>query len=342
MESDTEMSLLKAIESLTQEIRAMRGDALVQGQAAEVSPKAGDLALANRESGCSGVQSGPDPQKARPVGADAAELAEIREQVGKAQEELDDLVLALGKKEHELTAAQEACQLTERSVEGLESRKREMETAVAALEGLAAQRLSMQTEVAALQVRLASMKAEENQEQAALKELLAREEASRQAIEDARRAAELLRKLWPKWLSHAGLRTWKEALERGVFAEDSPPSFCLLFAALHSYSAAMRDPDNRILLDSLRDLGRRLYQWLKDQDQSEESIAEVVGAWAEAINGECEGKCSVQVAVPGNPANTKWMNFTPKSGSSPDVASVRSWCVIDSQGRPIHRAEVIV
>jgi hypothetical protein len=48
------------------------------------------------------------------------------------------------------------------------------------------------------------------------------------------------------------------------------------------------------------------------------------------------------VANPGTQANNKSMIFTPKGGSSPDVVSVRSWCVIDQQGRPIHRAEVVV
>ena len=120
------------------------------------------------------------------------------------------------------------------------------------------------------------------------------------------------------------------------------PSACLLFAALHACSASEQDPDIRSLYDSLREVGKRLYAWLRDCGHDESDCASIATLWASAINSAFVGRVEIAVPVPGHAANSLWMLFKPRGGSSPDVVSVRSWCVNDGQRRPVHRAEVTV
>lgn len=172
-------------------------------------------------------------------------------------------------------------------------------------------------------------------------------ESKRAEFEDYRRAGEkasvLLRSIWPQWMRDDPVAEWKARIESRIFGADAAASLGLLFAALHTYSAAVRDLDPRTLHDALRDVGRRLYAFLREsQSASETECAQVAEQWAAAINQECAGRGEVEVPVPGNAANSQWMIFQPRGGSSPDVTSVRSWCVRDAQKRPVHRAEVIV
>lgn len=342
METDPIMQLRTAIEVLSAEIRSMRGagsagasitshteDSVVTDESEDQ-----ELAVSNQAAIDYGGITPDDPE--------AALIAELNEQVEKAQQELDQLVLALSEKDAKLEAARNALSTTERNLEEMEKRKARLATEVEAFERTRQQFQVLQQERAEVEGHLRAMKSEEAGFEAKSRLLASREEELRIGLEKVEHAGELLRKLWPEWLRGENLKHWKELIERDVFAANSPPSFSLLFAAIHNYNASLRDPDSRILLDALRDLGRRLYQWLKDLGKSEESIAEIAEGWASAINTECEGRCAIQVAVPGNPANNKWMSFTPRSGSAPDVASVRSWCVSDNQGRTIHRAEVAV
>lgn len=155
-------------------------------------------------------------------------------------------------------------------------------------------------------------------------------------------AQALLERLWPAWLETENMVEWKAEIERGVADRASSPAVGLLFAALHTCSAARHDGDPKTLHDSLRDVGRRLYAWLRDTERTDDEAASIAEKWAHAINSECEGRGEVEVPIPGHAANNQWMIFQPRGGSSPDVLSVRSWCVRDAQKRPIHRAEVTV
>lgn len=149
-------------------------------------------------------------------------------------------------------------------------------------------------------------------------------------------------RIWPSWMLSPEFARWKSDLEKAVLSPTPPPSTGLLFAAVHSFNAAIRDTDAKTLIDSLRDIGRRLYSWLRDLGLSEEQCADASEEWAKAINQHCAGAAKVDIPRPGNAAEVSWMTFQPRGGSSPDVVSVRNWCVRDSQSRPAHRAEVIV
>jgi hypothetical protein len=342
MENDPIILLREAIEDLTMAVRSMRSASLdgacnkTRSREHIDSSEIADsiLPISNETAlGPEGITPNHEPI---PL------VTNLNEDVEKAQQELDQLVLALGEKDAKLEVARNAIIATQKSLEELEERKAQLTIRVEEFEQKKKQLEILQDERASLEEHLRVVKAETSDIDLKSKMIAAREEELRLGIEQVKHSSELLSKLWPKWLCGEDLRNWKELIERDAFAENSPPSFCLLFAAIHNYTASLRDTDHRILLDALRDLGRRLYQWLKDLGKSEESNAEVVEVWAMAINNECEGRCSIQVAIPGNPANNKWMNFIPRGGSSPDVASVRSWCVSDNQGRPIHRAEITV
>jgi len=342
MESESIISLRCAIEQLAVELRAMRGvwtSRISNEVHSDISIVAAESNDRNRS-----VYSQPivDHGSTTPNDSFAVANADLVEDPESVQKELDRLFLLLGEKNKELQTTRHALTATEQALGDLEEQKALLTTEVEAFERTREQFQILQQERAEVEGHLRAMKSEETDLEAKSRLLASREEGLRIGLEKVEHADELMRKLWPEWLCGEDLKHWKELIERDVFSENSPPSFSLLFAAIHNYNASLRDPDNRIFLDALRDLGRRLYQWLRDLGKSENIIAEVAEAWAVAINAECKERCAIQVAVPGNPANNKWMSFTPKSGSSPDVANVRSWCVSDNQGRPIHRAEVVV
>jgi hypothetical protein len=342
METDPIMSLRTAIEELTAEIRTMRGTGSAGASISSHSEESMDASESDDQELPVYNQAANDHGGTTPDDSTAALVADLNERVEEAQQKLHQLALELREDNEKLEVTRHNLSSTEQTLGELESQKAQLTEEIKSLEQSEKEFQILQQKCSVVEEHLRVLESEEVEFEAKSRLLTSREEGLRIGLEKVEHAGELMRKLWPEWLCGEDLRHWKELIERDVFSENSPPSFSLLFAAIHNYNASLRDPDNRIFLDALRDLGRRLYQWLKDLGKSEESTAEVVEAWAAAINAECEGRCAIQVAVPGNPANNKWMSFTPRSGSAPDVASVRSWCVTDNQGRPIHRAEVVV
>jgi len=165
-------------------------------------------------------------------------------------------------------------------------------------------------------------------------------------LESCRKTAEtdkfILSRCWPEWMKSNTLSEWRTGIETALTDASSPTSVGLLFAALHASNAAFRDDDPKTLHDSLREVGRRLYGWLRDLGKSDEDAAIVAEKWGQAINSNCSGRGEVEIPIPGHAANNQWMIFQPRGGSSPDVVSVRTWCVRDAQKRPVHRAEVTV
>jgi DNA repair exonuclease SbcCD ATPase subunit len=268
--------------------------------------------------------------------------ADCKADPARIQEELRQSLEALAAANRQVSDANDKLNAVNCSIGLLEEQRSELETAVGALNRIKDEYVSINNEILASEARLQAMQAQENSCRERELRIEQKEAELKMAWERTQHAAEFLDKLWPDWLCCDSMKDWKSTIEKEVYSSSAAPSFQLLFAAVHNYRAAQKDPDGRILLDAIRDLGRRLYQWLRDLDKSEETMAEIAETWASAINSECGERGSVQVAIPGNPANNKWMNFTPKAGSSPDVATVRSWCVSDSQGRPIHRAEIAV
>lgn len=342
MDNELILSLKNAIENLTTEVRLVRGGVASVGgaePAAADTPNAESLLPTKMTPADQPANEQPEPGT---VAAPPVSLANLQEDPAKNQEELRKSLEALAAANQQLSDANEKLDAINCSIGLLEEQRSELATAVGSLNRIKDEYVSLNNDILASETRLQAMLAQEKSCRERELRIEQREAEVTVAWERTQHAAELLAKLWPDWLSSDSMKGWKAAIEEGVYSSSAAPSFQLLFAAVHNYRAAQRDPDGRILLDAIRDLGRRLYQWLRDLDKSEEAMAEIAETWASAINSECGERGAVQVAIPGNPANNKWMNFTPKAGSSPDVATVRSWCVSDNQGRPIHRAEIAV
>lgn len=156
-------------------------------------------------------------------------------------------------------------------------------------------------------------------------------------------ANHLKEKLWPGWLRAGSLAVWKEKLETAISSGSATPAAALLFAALHGYTAATKDSDLKLLHDSLREVSRRLFVWLKENGLDDHDAVETAGQWAAEINRECQSRAEVEIPSPGAPATNQWMIFRPRPGvNSPDVANVQTWCVRNAQKQPVHRAEVTV
>jgi DNA repair exonuclease SbcCD ATPase subunit len=156
-------------------------------------------------------------------------------------------------------------------------------------------------------------------------------------------ASHLKEKLWPGWLRAGSLATWEEKLEAAISSGAATPTAALLFAAIHGYTAAIKDADLKLLHDSLREVSRRLLAWLKENGLDESAVVETAGQWAAEINRECQPRAEVEIPVLGAPATNQWMIFRPRPGvNSPDVLTVQTWCVRNAQKQPIHRAEITV
>ncbi len=149
----------------------------------------------------------------------------------------------------------------------------------------------------------------------------------------------VIERIWPPFMLTPAFAEWRSGIETALLQNPPPSSAALLFANLHGYTACLLESDQKYLRDVLRDISRFLYAWVKENGRDERGAFEVALAWAAAFNEECAGKCEIEVAEPGTPANSLFMTFPPR-GSSPEVVSVRTWCVRDAQKRVIHRAEV--
>lgn len=156
-------------------------------------------------------------------------------------------------------------------------------------------------------------------------------------------ANHLKEKLWPGWLRAGSLASWKEKIEDAIASGSATPAAALLFAAIHGYTAATKDSDLKLLHDSLREVSRRLFPWLKENGLDDSAAVETAGQWAVEINRECQPRAEVEIPSLGAPATNQWMIFRPRPGvNSPDVLSVQTWCVRNAQKQPIHRAEITV
>lgn len=337
MEAELTDHLSRAIEELTSEVRLLR-----ESRIAETGSIPRDEPLPADSMEMAPLLQSFETQGPAIQSDEEATLADLKLNVAKSQDELDLIVRELARSDVEKSAMEMSVGLLQEQLQDLETRKSNSESELASFDAIRRECEALQQEALILSQRIQQMQGEEDRLENRRLELELQEGEARRGIEEGRHAGQLLARLWPAWLLSPELKQWKERLELDVFNPEAPPSFGLLFAAIHTYTAALRDPDARFLLDALRELGRRLYQWLKDLNPDEMAVAEHVEVWAAAINTECEGRSSLQVANPGTQANNKWMVFAPRGGSSPDVVSVRSWCVVDQQGRPIHRAEVVV
>jgi hypothetical protein len=290
------------------------------------------------------------PASSPPDGADevAGVLAAV-DSVHEVDGELDSLDVQVKEKQSMLEELSLSSQIAKENFDNLQSQKTELENEVRELE---IARKAAHEQVADLESQRSTLveKAGEWQSVAdqaeAIRLLEDKERGTREECSELQKqnavAQALLDKLWPEWIKARDMAEWKTNIELGIANRASSPAVGLLFAALHTFSAALHDDDPKTLHDSLRDVGRRFYAWLRESGKMDDEAAVIADKWAQAINGECEGRGEVEVPVPGHAANNQWMIFQPRGGSSPDVLSVRSWCVRDAQRRPVHRAEVTV
>jgi len=275
--------------------------------------------------------------------------------IDRESHELEDLNSRLQEKRTAMEELSHSFELRLKDVEGLESRKTGLEVEVADLESLlqkaSSQLVELESKKASITEELGECRSLAEQAdaihslQGERDLLIAKESELMGRCEELRKrnavAQALLDRLWPAWFKADAMAEWKAEIETGI-SSDSTPAAGLLFAALHSFAAALHDEDPKTLHDSLRDVGRRLYAWLRDKGITDENASTIAETWARSINHECLGRGEIEVPVPGHAANNQWMIFQPRGGSSPDVLSVRSWCVRDSMKRPVHRAEVAV
>jgi hypothetical protein len=153
-----------------------------------------------------------------------------------------------------------------------------------------------------------------------------------------------LESLLPTWLREEGFAPWHDAMmEDAKHPSDSSTAAGLLFASLSLYTYAQRDTDARAVADALRDVGRRLFAWLKERNLGDYDASAVAQAMAEQINRECSGRCELEVPVPGSAAQNQTMLYQPRPGvSAQSVLTVQSWCVRGAKREIIHRASITV
>jgi|GEM_PF-4400643 len=174
--------------------------------------------------------------------------------------------------------------------------------------------------------------------------LALREQRVNEQVERLEGTRYWLENLLPGWLREEGIAPWRDALmEDAQIERASSNTAGLLFATLSLYTYAQRDTDARAVADALRDVGRRLYAWLKERNMGDYDASSVAQAMAAHINRECAGRCELEVPVPGTPAQNQSMLYQPRPGvSAQSVISVQSWCVCGAKREVIHRATVTV
>lgn len=342
--------ILKIVRSIRDELKLVPNN--VVDQVADLLKEielGGGIRTINREGHSNG-----SPLPAEPVVVENAVIPS--DAIDRTSDELANLNAQLQGKRIEMEELSHSVDLKRKDLEGLESQKAGLEEAVADLERAQqkaqSQLLDLESKQASLNEELVecqsmaeqvagirSLQEEKDRLLSKEIELLAHceELKKRNVVTQA-----LLDRLWPLWIKAGDMTEWKTAIESGISDNNSSPEAGLLFAALHAFSAALHDEDPKTLHDSLRDVGRRLYAWLRDGGKTDEEAASIAEKWAQSINRDCQGRGEIEVPVPGHAANNQWMIFQPRGGSSPDVMSVRSWCVRDSLKRPVHRAEVTV
>lgn len=280
---------------------------------------------------------GSPPTAEAPKPAEPAKPAPTRNDVQAISEEILDLQAKCEEAEENLrtmTRKMAARQMELSEVEG------NFTAAKAELDKQKEQQKALHEEQAQLERRKEEIRSNAEALRAEIEQQRAEMEAARQA---GLAAQALTEKLFPAWLLGGPLVEWREKIQLAALSPKATPAESLLFASLHGYRASLLESDPRFLMESLREVSRRLYQWLRDGDHGEGRAAEIAYQWAQAINAECQGKCEVEVPFPGSAASSNWMLFRPRPGvSSPDVISVQTWCVRNAQKQPQYRAEVTV
>jgi len=173
--------------------------------------------------------------------------------------------------------------------------------------------------------------------------LVEREQCADDAFELIANSKDWVKSLLPKWSEEDDFSSMCAAMIADVKGGEEPQSACagLLATSLAGYSFALREPDDRNLADSVRDVGRRLFTWMRIRGADVSHSTELARTVAAHINKECFGRCDVEVPTPGGPAQNQTMLFQPRPGTSDQtVVTVQSWCVRGAKREVIHRASI--
>jgi len=169
--------------------------------------------------------------------------------------------------------------------------------------------------------------------------------ATEESAAPSHESLDWLRSLLPKWLSDEALLGLRARMIDNAKNDSGPLGMAagLLMTTLSSYSFALRDSDLRNVANSIRDVGCRLFAWLRELQMPDSEATDLAKVIAVAINAETVGRCEIEVPMPGTPAHPQTMLFQPRQGSSEQtVLSVNAWCVRGPKREVIHRASVIV
>lgn len=223
--------------------------------------------------------------------------------------------------------------VTEESLRDIQAIADEAQMAQAEIEGRKLQALedSARLEARALELNELEMN------------LAERERLAVETLELVAKSKDWVKSLLPRWSEENDFSSACRAMIEDAKGGIEPNSACAgLFAtSLAGYSFALRDPDDRNLADAVRDVGRRLFTWLRVRGTDVSQAAEIARAIAAHINDECSGRCDVEVPTPGGPAQNQTMLFQPRPGTSDQtVVTVQSWCVRGAKREVIHRASI--
>lgn len=277
-----------------------------------------------------------------------AELTELWQQIEKAKSELNSLTakneeLGSGLSQCEDAIAKADLQHKQLIAEN-EAAKAQLQRASEAQRQIELQQAQYQEVVDRAQALQAELHAREQAILTAESSLNEREKRITDRTARLEGTRYWLESLLPTWLQEESIAPWRDALlEDAQHPSVSSTSAGLLFATLSLYTYAQRDNDVRAVADALRDVGRRLFAWLKERNYGDYDASMIAQSLAEQINRECSGRCEIEVPVPGSPAQNQTMLYQPRPGvSAQSVIAVQSWCVRGAKREVIHRAAVTV
>lgn len=256
----------------------------------------------------------------------AAALDQIVEEIGKRKEELDALRDMIERTNKELLDAKEALLETEARASAAQI---DLDECVRRENQALEDRKLLEGRTLELDER------ESN--------LIEREQCADDAFELIANSKDWVKSLLPKWSEEDNFSPMCKKMIADVKGSVEPQSACagLLATTLAGYSFALREPDDRNLADAVRDVGRRLFTWMRIRGADVSQSTELARTVAAHINMECSGRCDVEVPTPGGPAQNQTMLFQPRPGTSDQtVVTVQSWCVRGPKREVIHRASI--
>ena len=256
----------------------------------------------------------------------ASTLDQIVEEIGKRKEELDALSDMIELANKELLDAKEAL---------LETQARASAAQIDLDECVRSENQALE-ERKLLEGRTLELDERESN-------LIEREQCADDAFELIANSKNWVKSLLPKWSEEDDFSPMCKEMIADVKGSVEPQSACagLLATTLAGYSFALREPDDRNLADAVRDVGRRLFTWMRIRGADVSQSTELARTVAAHINMECSGRCDVEVPTPGGPAQNQTMLFQPRPGTSDQtVVTVQSWCVRGPKREVIHRASI--